>query len=479
MKQERDRSSSKSRRSPSPSSTSRGSPRKVARSPSASSGARRRAAKEDNKAPQPPLPVLPPSPRTQRRYTFNELLASPELSWLADNEWIRSGYRGSLNVKEAFLSLFSLHSETGNIWTHFLGAVIFLLLLANLLLFGVGAVARHDALASTSSSAVSSPTSSLDGRAFRFANQLFHCNEPSPSNPLLSAVSTVACKSMALGGNAEAEVEKFLALGGEALDAKLQAAQGLGQEAHEVILSALAAFSPAGDKLVRSLTSAGGLLALDDGHASAAAAATVPVWPIAVFIVSAVACMGVSALFHLFYIVSPYLNGLLSRLDYSFISLLIFGSQVPCIYYSFYCQPHLVVGYLSLAAVTNGANFVMGLSRRFGVKEWRGVRAASYVLAGAFGAIPFAHLLLVGDNSSLNAEGLWGLLLVGFLYTFGALLYALRIPERLKPGTFDVLFSSHQVFHLLVVAAALVHYRAVLSFYRHRVERPLCGVDAA
>jgi adiponectin receptor len=41
-------------------------------------------------------------------------------------------------------------------------------------------------------------------------------------------------------------------------------------------------------------------------------------------------------------------------------------------------------------------------------------------------------------------------------------LFALRVPERWKPGAFDLFFSSHQLFHICVVVAALVHYKGIL-----------------
>ena len=45
----------------------------------------------------------------------------------------------------------------------------------------------------------------------------------------------------------------------------------------------------------------------------------------------------------------------------------------------------------------------------------------------------------------------------------GAGLYAARIPERWKPGAFDVAFNSHQILHVAVIVAALVHYRVSLT----------------
>jgi len=37
-----------------------------------------------------------------------------------------------------------------------------------------------------------------------------------------------------------------------------------------------------------------------------------------------------------------------------------------------------------------------------------------------------------------------------------------RIPERFKPGAFDVWGSSHQMFHVLVLLAAAAHFRGLL-----------------
>lgn len=43
----------------------------------------------------------------------------------------------------------------------------------------------------------------------------------------------------------------------------------------------------------------------------------------------------------------------------------------------------------------------------------------------------------------------------------GAVLFALRVPERWSPGKFDLAFNSHQLFHVCVVVAAVVHYRGI------------------
>ncbi|VDO76219.1 unnamed protein product [Schistosoma curassoni] len=49
--------------------------------------------------------------------------------WLKDNDFILRGHRPQLpSFRECFRSIFRLHTETGNIWTHLIGFVCFLIL---------------------------------------------------------------------------------------------------------------------------------------------------------------------------------------------------------------------------------------------------------------------------------------------------------------------------------------------------------------
>ncbi len=46
-------------------------------------------------------------------------------SWLRDNEYLLKGHRPPLpSSKECFKSIFRIHTETGNIWTHLIGMLI-------------------------------------------------------------------------------------------------------------------------------------------------------------------------------------------------------------------------------------------------------------------------------------------------------------------------------------------------------------------
>lgn len=47
--------------------------------------------------------------------------------WLQDNEFLHKGYRPTLpSFRACFKSIFSLHTETVNIWTHLLGCIVFI-----------------------------------------------------------------------------------------------------------------------------------------------------------------------------------------------------------------------------------------------------------------------------------------------------------------------------------------------------------------
>ncbi len=65
----------------------------------------------------------------------------------------------------------------------------------------------------------------------------------------------------------------------------------------------------------------------------------VPKWPLFVHMISAAICLGISTVYHLFFVYSPSACTLLAKLDYIGITILIFGSAVPGISYMYACGP--------------------------------------------------------------------------------------------------------------------------------------------
>jgi adiponectin receptor len=68
------------------------------------------------------------------------------------------------------------------------------------------------------------------------------------------------------------------------------------------------------------------------------------------FFLSALLCLGMSATFHTIINHSPKVKKFGHALDYLGIICLIAGSLVPNVYYGYYCDPHLQVGYWSMVS---------------------------------------------------------------------------------------------------------------------------------
>jgi adiponectin receptor len=195
----------------------------------------------------------------------------------------------------------------------------------------------------------------------------------------------------------------------------------------------------------------------------------VPHWPIFVFMVSAVICLTCSATFHLMFVHSKPVYFFLSRLDYAGITILIAGSFYPLIYYAFYCQPWARRVYLTAITVMAALTFAVTLLPAFATPKFLVFRTGIFLSLGFFGLVPVSHLVWHFGLFDPHVTVMIGpLLLMGLLYTLGAVIYATRFPERFYPGRFDVWFSSHQLWHICVVAAALVHFVNALQHYEWR-----------
>jgi len=275
-------------------------------------------------------------PRHYDHITYKQL---PD--WMKDNEFILTHYRPELrSYKECFRSIFGLHSETGNIWSHLLGCIFFI----------------------------------------GFVIHLF--NLP------------------------------------------LSAFQG-----HEF-----------GQKIAFCL-----------------------------FFLGALLCLGLSATYHTLTCHSENVSGVFHKLDYVGISLLIVGSYVPWTYYGFYCHDIPRKAYLGTMCVLCITTIIVTMAERFATPEYRPIRALLYVCLGCFGIIPVTHFWLVsGWHSVLNELRPDIMLPMGGMYIFGAVLYGARIPERLIPGKCDLWGQSHQIFHVLVVLAALLHLKGVYAMADYR-----------
>ena len=187
---------------------------------------------------------------------------------------------------------------------------------------------------------------------------------------------------------------------------------------------------------VSLLTGAALVFAARTGRAALAAA---------VYGASVSALFGVSALYHRVTWSVPARRWM-RRLDHAMIFLLIAGTFTP--FGLLALSGALAVAVL--VVVWGGALAGIGLQLLWiDAPKW--LSAAVYVALGWVGVAALPELVV---RVGWIASGL--LLLGGMLYSAGALVYALR-----RPDPVPAVFGYHEVFHALVIAAALAQYTVV------------------
>ncbi|KAG2607446.1 heptahelical transmembrane protein ADIPOR1-like [Panicum virgatum] len=193
-------------------------------------------------------------------------------------------------------------------------------------------------------------------------------------------------------------------------------------------------------------------------------------WPFFVFLAGAMFCLLSSSACHLLSCHSHRLNLFLIRLDYTGIAVMIVVSFFPPIYYIFQCEPHWQVAYLSAITAAGVGTVYALMSPRLSAARYRAHRALLFVGMGLSGVVPAAHAAAVNwhepaRNVTLAYEGA-----MAVAYLTGTAFYLTRVPERWRPGAFDLAGHSHQIFHALVIAGALAHYGAAIVFLKARDE---------
>lgn len=185
-------------------------------------------------------------------------------------------------------------------------------------------------------------------------------------------------------------------------------------------------------------------------------------WPFFVFLSGSMFCLLSSSICHLFSCHSHPLNLHLLRMDYVGITIMIITSFFPPIYYIFQCHPHWQFVYLGGITAMGMFTIVTMLSPSLSSSKYRAFRALLFSSMGLFGIVPAIHAVIVNwENPQRNTTIAYECIMA-MSYLTGAFIYVARIPERWKPGWFDLAGHSHQIFHVLVVMGALAHYGATL-----------------
>ena len=166
---------------------------------------------------------------------------------------------------------------------------------------------------------------------------------------------------------------------------------------------------------------------------------------IAFYTLSIAALFGVSALYHRVPW-SPRVRRAMQRLDHAVIFLAIGGTYTPVALFAL--SPWAAKLVLSL--VWGGAAVGVFMRVRF-TDARKAVVALPYLVVG------WCLMAVVADAwHHLGVVGFLLLLVGGLAYTAGALVFAFQ-----RPDPWPATFGFHEVFHVLTVAGAALHYVAI------------------
>lgn len=354
-------------------------------------------------------------------------------AYMKDNEYILRYYRCDWPLNHIFLSIFTIHNETLNVWTHLIGFFIFLAL--------------------TIYTAIKIPKV-VDMQSLQHLQQVLR---KADLHTLQSDL--VACfPSLPHLSNLQKLKDE--------LRTSLPSMDKLTSLPHWHFLELVANCLPQRFSLRNQTSRSMG----EDVADMIAPIFLRPIsrWPFFAFLGGAMFCLLASSTCHLLSCHSRRVAYIMLRLDYAGIAALIATSFYPPVYYSFMCDPFFCNLYLGTITVLGIATIGASLLPVFQSPEYRSFRAGLFFGMGVSGVVPVLHKLVVFRHQPEAIYTTGYEILMGVLYGLGALVYATRIPERWMPGKFDIAGHSHQLFHVLVVAAAYTHYRAGLIYLKWR-----------
>ncbi|CAD0018511.1 unnamed protein product, partial [Aureobasidium pullulans] len=194
-----------------------------------------------------------------------------------------------------------------------------------------------------------------------------------------------------------------------------------------------------------------------------------------IYFAGVAACFACSALQHI--------HGIYNRIDCCGIVLLMWGASLASIHFAFICNSHLrsLHWFLSSASASGCITFILG--PMFIKPAYRTARALTYLSLGLFAIVFIVHgIYLYGFMMQRKRLALEWMGLMALFNFLGCTAYAFRVrcspkhmyeakgygvltrlqfPEVKFPGRFDLVGHSHQIMHVAVLIAGLVHYHGL------------------
>lgn len=191
----------------------------------------------------------------------------------------------------------------------------------------------------------------------------------------------------------------------------------------------------------------------------------------AAFFTAACKCLVCSVMWHTMNGISD--DKLMERfacVDYTGISFLVAASIMSAEWTAFYCEPVSRTVYMTLTGVLGILGSILPWRPVFNRADMSSARVVFYVSLAATGFAPAIQLTLT-RGSAWSYYFYAPVLKSVLVYLVGAIIYALKIPEKWFPGFFDYCGGSHNIWHIAVLGGILFHYTAMMQLFNGAFRR--------
>lgn len=199
------------------------------------------------------------------------------------------------------------------------------------------------------------------------------------------------------------------------------------------------------------------------------------VYPLICFTICVIMTFLTSAFAHLFCCMSWKIRNACFYLDYASISVSTFSAGQAYLFYSrplgadssiVYQNPYV---FLTISISLSVLNMFLSCLSRHRLLAYRFViRTGLYVIKFYFDISPFVVRCLLTSDATCNDSTVFHFKRMFLLFAICGVVNAVRIPERLTPGFFDLFGHSHHIFHVLI---ALGNYDAFIGFSQDLQDR--------
>ncbi|KAK9949176.1 hypothetical protein M0R45_004710 [Rubus argutus] len=171
-------------------------------------------------------------------------------------------------------------------------------------------------------------------------------------------------------------------------------------------------------------------------------------WPFFAFLGGAMFCLLSSSACHLLSCHSERMSYIMLRLDYAGIAALISTSFYPLVYYSFMCNPFFCTLYMGFITILGIASVLVSLLPVFQTPQYRSVRASLFFGMGLSGGFYLSSTSLSCFSDQPEALHTTGYeILMGVFYGGWGTGLCNEDPRTMDARKFDIAGHSHQLFH--------------------------------